>query len=1431
MLDDLTNALVPAVEDESFDGEFLATSKALVTPMDADNTPRNIDGERFHHLFEDLFAKIKAGKRRNKVALEFETEEVTFAQLDALANQIGRYLINCGVKAGDRVALLLGRTVYSYASVLAVSKIGCAFVPLDASFPDKRVGYICSDSGARFAISEAIYSDKFAEADVSLIVLDELADEYGALPTTPPCPSRDTDKSDALCYIIYTSGTTGNPKGVPINHSSICNFLKVAAAEYGFVAQDRVFQSLTLAFDYSIEEIWVPLLCGARLVPAPCGISILGCDLAEFLIERKITAWCSVPTVLTTIEEDLPDLRLLIVSGEACAVELVERWSSPKRRFLNLYGPTEATVSATWRVMKKGEKVTIGKPLPTYTAMVLSPTELSLMDVGEEGELALAGIGLSDGYLNREKETKKAFVPDFLDLDHNPGGMIYRTGDLARINKHGDIEYLGRVDTQVKIRGYRIELSEIESAAKEITGLNNLIVNPVEIEPGHLELATYFTCPSQDAEVDISALQSALRDRLPPYMVPAYFEKLEAMPLLPSQKVDRKSLPLPTQSRLLDASQEYVKPTNDTEAALASQLADFMKVDRISIEADFFGDLSLNSLSMARFLGTVRKNLGFQQVSMKQIYQNTCIRDLARVLGPMKKKPCARELPESGPLNGSAGAHPGTRNRGKADVHTVPNAQYVAFAVSQIGWMLLIAIATGIAGLSLFNWLLAADGFWDAYVRAVAGSAALFVGMTVFLIALKWIAMGRFRREVIPVWTVRHFRFWIAQTAVQANPLVLFRGTPIYNVYLRLVGARVGKGTLIFSPPPVCTDLISIGENSVIRTKSAFHGYTARNGRLHLGTVKIGSESYLGEASVMDINSELGNDAQLGNRSALHEGQKAEGGKTHYGSPAIVGDTDFIRVPVEDVSPARAWIYTLGQFIYGQLFAGLVAAAFVLLLNYFGGVSGVIGMMKSNQNPIAWTFGLSLAFYFLAIATGVLSVSIFPKLWNYFFRPGEVHKLFSVQYFLSQNITRSSNSSALLALFGDSSLVVPYFKAVGYDLKNMSQNGSNFGVRQTHHSPFLCKFNDNTLVADGLHMINMDVSRTSFKMSQITFPKNLYLGNDLHYPTGAMVGENCLVATKAMLPIDGEMRVGVGVLGSPPFEIPRPQQDDDRLDYYKRDGVLEQHLWLKLKSNLRTLAWFMLRNWSVGFFSLLAGLWMIANYGEYILANVGVGSAVLAVFGWCVFMLRTFYNIAFERIATWYRPIKPRICSLYEQPFWDHERFWKLSFDPIRDAFFSGTPLKNLISRCQGMKVGKQVFDNGCGFSEPALVTIGDYCTLNMGSAAQGHSLEDGMFKADYIKIGDRCTLGTEAFVHYGTDIGNDVDIRTDAFLMKGSVIADGEIWTGNPAQPMEDEQNFIERPCANKRVRELEPVAPFDKAFVIIDDRRKAGVRAELPQ
>lgn len=307
-------------------------------------------------------------------------------------------------------------------------------------------------------------------------------------------------------------------------------------------------------------------------------------------------------------------------------------------------------------------------------------------------------------------------------------------------------------------------------------------------------------------------------------------------------------------------------------------------------------------------------------------------------------------------------------------------------------------------------------------------------------------------------------------------------------------------------------------------------------------------------------------------------------------------------------------------------------------------------------------------------------------------------------------------------------------------------------------------------------------------------PPDTYLGNDVFYPTNAAVGDNCLIATKAAIPTMGTPRTNVGILGSPPFEIPRSVRRDQQFDHYKQPGVIEGRLRLKLRSNLVTLAMYLGRSWLITWIALvlpvaaLAGvprgsLWLTASA----LTAATIGSLLAA----------TLVSILLERLVLGFRPLAPRICSLYERAFWDHERFWKLNYNAFLKVF-DGTPMKPLLLRLQGAQVGVQVLDDGAGLTEPSLVRIGDYCTLSFGATIQAHSLEDGTFKSDRIHIGDHCTVGSTALVHYGTRLQDASILEPDSFLMKGSEMEAGSTWSGNPARPTSTTRPLVAAPYAD---------------------------------
>jgi non-ribosomal peptide synthetase-like protein len=1326
--------------------------------------PRTRDGERLHDVFEERVDWMNAYADAGHLAVDAGDIAMTFAELDESANQLARHLLAEGARPGDRIGLLFDRAVYSYIGMLAVSKIHAAYVPLDAGFPSDRIGYILSDAGARLVLSNAHVRERvegLAEIAPELLFVDESA---AAIARRSPARLTDDERGapvDDLAYLIYTSGTTGRPKGVAIGHASICNFVRVAAEVYGIQADDRVYQGMTIAFDFSVEEIWVPWMAGATLVPKPAGPSLLGIDLHEYLTEQRITAMCVVPTLLATIEDDLPNLRFLLVSGEACPQDLITRWHRPDRRFLNVYGPTEATVTATWTELNPDRAVTIGQPLPTYSTVILDAEDPHrALPHGKIGEIGIAGIGLAIGYLNRDDLTEKVFVPDFLGIPNNPSGRIYRTGDLGLVNEAGEIEYHGRIDLQVKVRGYRIELTEIESVLLQVPGVAAAVVDTFSPTPGTVELVGYYSLRTGVTELAPEVIYDHLRDRLPAYMVPAYLEHLDAIPMTTSDKADRKALPAPTARRSASAG-EHVPAETGTERILAGALAAVLGVgvDEVSVVSNFFDDLGANSLLMAQFSAKVRKTGALPATSMREIYGHPTIRSLAELLG--------------GPA-GSSAPEPAA----PAATGPVVRTSSVHYVLTGVAQLLIFLALTYLSALLIdigFTWAAAGVTPLKVFERSSLYVVALLLLTCVLPIIAKWLLIGRFKPREIRLWSLGYLRFWTVKTLIRVSPLALFPGSPVYVLYLRALGMKIGKGTTILSTiVPVATDLISIGANSVIRRGVSFSGYHATSGKLVTGRITLGHDVFVGETSVLDIGTAMGDGAQLGHSSSLHTGQLVPAGASWHGVPAEPTTTNYRVVEPVRMRTVRRFLFSTAQLIAMLILVPVVSGVVVTLLTAVPVVATFFDPTRlsfvASRYYVSMVVISAILFFGFALL-GLLAMIVLPRLLTPLVRPGRTYRLYGFHYLVAQAITRLGNSPFFMMMFGDSSAAVGYAKSLGYNLGVVEQTGSNFGTEISHDSALLTTVGTGTMLSDGLLIMNADFSHTSFRMSRINIGERNFMGNNIALPADAKIGRNVLLGTKVMVPIDGPVRENVGLLGSPPFEIPRSVARDSAFDELKRPEVLRKRLRAKARHNAASMLVFLVYRWLqvlAVFFIMTAAAALYSRFGHF---SVAIGLLAVMAFN------MVFVAVA-ERAVLGFRRLTPRFVSIYDPYFWRHERLWKVLAAPL----FGGTPFRSLSWRLLGVRVGKRLFDDGAGIPEKTLVTLGDDVVLNAGAVIQGHSLEDGTFKSDYITLGSGVVLGVSAFVHYGVTMGDGSVLESDAFLMKGEETAPFTRWVGNPA-------------------------------------------------
>ncbi|MFK4149699.1 Pls/PosA family non-ribosomal peptide synthetase [Streptomyces sp. NPDC004065] len=810
------------------------------------------------------------------------------------------------------------------------------------------------------------------------------------------------------------------------------------------------------------------------------------------------------------------------------------------------------------------------------------------------------------------------------------------------------------------------------------------------------------------------------------------------------------------------------------EERFAEVLADITGAESLSVDSHFFDDLGADSMVMARFCARVRKQADLPSVSMPDVYRHPTIRRLAAALATTKTDTTTR--PASQPATPAALVEPPRRAR---------NGEYILCGALQLLFLLGYPALTTIVAVKGYAWVMAGPGPVNIYLRAVAYGGAMFLGLCALPILIKWVLIGRWKPQQIRVWSMAYFRFWLVKTLVQRNPMALFVGSPLYLLYLRALGAKVGRGAVIFSRNvPVCTDLLSIGDGAVIRKDSFFNGYRAHNGIIHTGAVSLGKDALVGEMTVLDIWTSLGDGAELGHSSSLHSGQTAPDGERWHGSPAQPADVDCQRMPTMDVSTRRRVAFATVQLV-NLLLVGtpLMFGVVVLVLTKVPQLATL-----SAAGPVSFT---SWAFYrddalvtsavlfFGAVLVGLVFVGTVPRVLNLFIKPDKVYPLYGFHYWIHRAIARTSNSRFHTTLFGGTSCIVHYLRWLGYDLRGVRQTGSNFGETVKHDTPFLSAVGSGTMVADGLSIINADFSNTSFRMSRVSIGAENFLGNMIAYPAQGRTGDNCLLATKVMAPVGGQVREGVGLLGAPSFVIPRSVKRDKQLDVGSEDE-LRRRLRAKNVYNTISMTLFLLVRWLLIFIVTVLYLAALDLW-----ASLGALAFALATAG--VFVLTVAYNVLVDRLVRPLQALRPQGCSIYDRAFWRHERFWKMS-SLAYVLLFNGTPLKNVIWRLLGMRIGRRVFDDGLRVPERTFTTIGDDCTLNADTVIQCHSQEDGGFKSDRVAIGAGCTLGVGAFVHYGVTMGDGAVLATSSFLMKGEEMPPHALWGGNPARKMREQ-------------------------------------------
>ena len=597
-----------------------------------------IEDSQYQNIQQLFEAQVK--RTPDAVAIVFQNKQLTYSQLNQQVNQLAHYLQSLGVTAETLVGICIERSFNTIVGLLAILKAGGAYVPLDPAYPPERLAYMVKDANISVLLTQTKHQTVIPEHTARIVNLDADSKIAGCSKTNPVTSTV----AKNLAYVIYTSGSTGNPKGVMITHQGLSSFTQTAIEEYQITQSDRILQFASLGFDAAIEEIFPCLCTGATLalrtdemlaLPVLCDT----CDKLKLTILDLPTAyWHQLVAELNSNNISLPEsLRLVIIGGEAVLPEPVRLWQEyvaksgrSNLELINTYGPTETTVVATsYKIPTtplSGE-VPIGRPLAHLQTYILDRNR-SFVPIGVTGELYIGGASVARGYLNRPDLTAEKFIADPFKTNCE-SRILYQTGDLTRYLPDGNIEYIGRIDRQVKIRGFRIELGEIESLLAQHPAISEVAV-AVHEHANQKNLVAYIVSKS---ELQSSQVRDFLRERVPNYTIPSGFVFLDAMPLTPNGKLDRRALPAPDLSK---PNLEIAPPTNDLEARLVEIWSEVLDICPLGIHDNFF-ELGGHSLLAIELIAKIERQFN-QKLPLTALIEAPTVHELAIILQPQERE-------------------------------------------------------------------------------------------------------------------------------------------------------------------------------------------------------------------------------------------------------------------------------------------------------------------------------------------------------------------------------------------------------------------------------------------------------------------------------------------------------------------------------------------------------------------------------------------------------------------------------------------------------------------------------------------------------------------------------------------------------------------------------------------------------------------------
>lgn len=1310
-------------------------------------------------LLCEIFAATVA-RRPSATAFVTAKGGLTYAGVDAKAETVARSLVRKGVRPGRVVGLWMPRGHELLIAQIAIAKTGAAWLPFDADAPADRIAVCLADAEARGIVTTASFAAKLT-ASCSAWTFPGLLAEGMEIAEPIRVDARALGaRPDDPAYLIYTSGSTGTPKGIVISGRNICHYLRAANEIYGVGADDVVFQGASVAFDLSMEEIWLPYLAGASLFVATAEMLGEADKLPALMESHRVTVLDTVPTLLSLLPCDVASLRLIILGGDACPPWVGARWSKPGRRIFNSYGPTETTVVATIAEVRPGVPVTIGRPIPNYTCYVAGEG-LDLLPPGVEGELLIGGPGVARGYLRRERLTREKFIANPFS-DNALDTVLYRSGDAAEINSNGEIVFRGRIDDQVKVRGFRVELGEIEAKLAELPSVAQAAA--VLRSDNGIDEIVAFVVPSLEADLDAKNLRSELKASLPAYMVPARFEVLPSLPKLASGKIDRKRLKQIELAKI-DAAEAQEEPRTKTEAILLEAAKRVLPPQAIPFDADFFTDLGGHSLLAARFISAVRETPGLARITLQDVYTARTLRGLAELLDRKWS-----EQTQSGDLSF---APPPLLRR------------FLCGCAQAVALPLIIALVTA-QWLGVFVSYMLLTGpeasFFEEAASLIGVYSCINLASVAIVIAAKWLVIGKTKPGRYPLWGVYYFRWWLVKRFLGLVHLKWFQYSPLMRYYLRALGAKIGKDAIIGEIEPGAADLISIGAGASLGSIANLANARVEGNELIIGTIDIGAKAYIGSSCVLEENVVVGEGAELSDLTAIRAGCQVGAWELWDGSPGRkAGMVD--RAALDHPPAASAVRRSLMGFMY---FISVLAIPPIGLLPIFPAfwvfdrIDDWIGTADFDRTSymlsipvMAWP----TAFVMVLVTVGFIAACrwiILPRV-----REGSysVHSWFYFRKWtvaLATEVTLETLSSLFATIY-----MRAWYRLMGAKIGKDAEISTNLSGRYD-----LVEIGEKCFIADEVVLGDEEIRNGWMYLKRVKTGPRVFVGNNAVVPPGSAIPPNALVGIKSKPPANDLMHEGDTWFGSPPIKLPVRQTFEGGATW-----TYEAPRWKKFARacfeavtvSMPTMLFITFGTWAVEWLSpsVLDGRYFQV-FWQFIVASTAICLAltlIVVVIKW-VTMGR--YEPLMKPMWSWWAMRTEAVAVIY----------WGMAGRVLLDHL-RGTPFLPWIMRLFGTKVGRGVFMDMTDITEFDCVSAGDYCALNALSALQTHLYEDRVMKVGRVAVGKGVTVGAGSTVLYDTRVFDFARLGPLTVVMKGEQIPVNSAWAGAPAEPAAAARNM----------------------------------------